>query len=112
MRKVGWLRITLLAAPLIAAAVAGGLWLSSLDSTVTRWHVPYQVAYGGQTFPLYDSDQCLAQAALQRREKLRRDGTASGLPRYVPPGREVEVVYVQPHGYSCLMRYASLSNVG
>jgi hypothetical protein len=111
MRKVGWLRIALLAAALIAAAAGGGLWLSRLDSTVTRWHVPYQVAYDGQTFPLYDSEHCLQQADLQR-EKLRRAGTASGLPRFVPPGREVEVVYVQPHGFSCLMRYASLSNIG
>jgi len=112
MRRIGLFRVTLLAASLIVAAVGGGLWLASLDSTVTRWHVPYEVVYRGQTLPLYDADHCLAQAALQRREKLNRDGTASGLPRFIPPGREVEVVYVQPRGHSCLMRYLSLSNVG
>ena len=110
MRKVGRLWITL--AAVMAVAVGCALWLSSLDSTVTRWHVPYQVSYGGQTLPLHDRKHCFAQADLKRREQLRREGTASGLPRFVPPGRDVEVVYVQPRGYTCLMRYLSLSNVG
>ena len=110
MRTVGRLWVAL--AVVVAAVVGGAFWLSSLDSTVTRWRVPYQVSYAGQTFPLYDRKHYFAQADLQRKEQLTREGTASGLPRFVPPGREVEVVYVQPHGYRCLMRYLSLSNVG
>ncbi len=112
MRKIGRLRIGLLAGLVVLAVAGGGYLIASLDSTVTRWHVPYEVAYGGQTFPLYDREHCFAQANLQRRERLRRDGTASGLPRFVAPGRDVEVIYVQPRGYHCLIRYLSLTNVG
>src|SRR6476646_2171796 len=104
MRRIGQFRLTVVVvASVIVAAVGGGIWLSSLDSTVTRWHVPYEVVYRGRTLPLYDADSCLAKAEVQRtwRGKLRRDGTASGLPRFIPPGREVGVVYVQPRGYSC-----------
>jgi hypothetical protein len=89
----------------------GGWWLATADSTVTRWHVPYQVVNGGKTLPLYDKSHCYTRAEIGP-PKLRQVGLASGLPQFVPIGADPEVVYVKPKGYDCFMEYLSLANFG
>ena len=95
----------------VAVAVLGAaaiLW--SLDSSVTRWHVPYQVVRHGVSYPLYDKRHCYTRAEIGM--PLVRVGSESDLPLFAPPGRDPEVFYVQPKGHDCLMWYLSLENVG
>jgi hypothetical protein len=94
----------------VVATAAVILFLRTSDSTVTSWHVPYEVVRGSTAYPLYDHNHCYTRAEIQ--SPLRRIGAASGLPLFAPPGTDPSVFYVQPKNHECFMWYLSLSDVG
>lgn len=102
--------LPVLAIAAVVITVCGAiLFLSTRDSNVTQWHVPYQVVRGAVSYPLYDKHHCYSPSEVA---PIRRIGEASGLPLYAPPGSDPDTFYVQPNDHACFMRYLSLSNVG
>ena len=110
--RPGWDRppwLWAIIAAVVVAFIAAVVFLWTRDSSVTRWHVPYQVVRGGVGYPLHNKRHCFSFSEIA---PIRRVGTASGLALFALPVNDPEVFYVQPKGYRCYMEYLSLSHVG